>query len=93
MTELLAKDLAEKSQTAIREIERLRQDAQSHTANAVSELQQNFSSLSDQVSQQLTSLSTKFTDTNSERQGIDRRASIDLEFATIRVTASCESSP
>ena len=44
VTELLAKDSAEKSQVAIREIERLRQDAQVHTQKAVSELQANFSS-------------------------------------------------
>ena len=63
VTELLAKDSAEKSQAAIREIERLRQDAQVHTQKAVTELQANFSSLSDQVSTQLTTLSSKFSDT------------------------------
>ena len=47
VTELLAEDLAEKSQTAIREIDRLRQDAQTHTQKAVAELQANFTSLSD----------------------------------------------
>ncbi len=35
VTEVLAKDSAEKSQVAIREIERLRQDAQTHTQKAV----------------------------------------------------------
>ena len=63
VTELLAKDSAEKSQVAIREIERLREDAQVHTQKAVSELQANFSSLTDQVSSQLTNLSSKFSDT------------------------------
>lgn len=81
VTELLAKDSAEKSQVAIREIERLRQDAQTHTQKAVSELQANFSSLSDQVSNQLTNLSTKFSDTTRAVRDNTRRAAIDLESA------------
>jgi hypothetical protein len=81
VTELLAKDSAEKSQVAIREIERLRQDAQTHTQKAVSELQANFSSLSDQVSNQLTSLSSKFTDTTRVVRDNTRRAAVDLESA------------
>jgi len=81
VTELLAKDSAEKSQVAIREIERLRQDAQTHTQKAVSELQANFSSLSDQVSNQLTSLSSKFSDTTRVVRDSTRRAAVDLESA------------
>ncbi|MFY9641900.1 MAG: hypothetical protein ACLPJW_18985 [Rhodomicrobium sp.] len=81
VTELLAKDTAEKSQVAMREIERLRQDAQVHTQKAVSELQANFGSLSDQVSSQLSSLSTKFTDTTRVVRDNTRRAAVDLESA------------
>lgn len=81
VTELLAKDSAEKSQLAIREIERLRQDAQAHTQKAVSELQANFTSLSDQVSNQLTSLSSKFSDTTRVVRDNTRRAAVDLETA------------
>ena len=81
VTELLAKDSAEKSQTAIREIERLRQDAQSHTQKAVAELQANFTSLSDQVSSQLTTLSSKFSDTTRVVRDTTRRAAVDLESA------------
>ncbi len=81
VTELLAKDTAEKSQVAMREIERLRQDAQVHTQKAVSELQANFGSLSDQVSSQLSSLSSKFTDTTRVVRDNTRRAAVDLESA------------
>jgi hypothetical protein len=81
VTELLAKDSAEKSQVAIREIERLRQDAQTHTQKAVSELQANFTSLSDQVSTQLSSLSSKFSDTTRVVRDTTRRAAVDLESA------------
>ncbi len=81
VTELLAKDSAEKSQVAIREIERLRQDAQAHTQKAVSELQANFTSLSDQVSSQLTMLSSKFSDTTRVVRDNTRRAAVDLELA------------
>jgi hypothetical protein len=81
VTELLAKDSAEKSQVAIREIERLRQDAQTHTQKAVSELQANFTSLSDQVSSQLTNLSSKFSDTTRVVRDTTRRAAVDLETA------------
>ncbi len=81
VTEALAKDSAEKSQVAIREIERLRQDAQAHTQKAVTELQANFSSLSDQVSNQLSSLSTKFSDTTRVVRDTTRRAAVDLESA------------
>ena len=88
VTELLAKDTAEKSQVAMREIERLRQDAQVHTQKAVSELQANFGSLSDQVSSQLSSLSTKFTDTTRVVRDNTRRAAVDLEFGAKRAAAS-----
>jgi len=81
VTELLAKDSAEKSQVAIREIERLRHDAQAHTQQAVTELQANFSSLSDQVSNQLTNLSSKFSDTTRVVRDSTRRAAVDLESA------------
>jgi hypothetical protein len=81
VTELLAKDSAEKSQVAIREIERLRHDAQTHTQKAVTELQANFSSLSDQVSNQLTNLSSKFSDTTRVVRDSTRRAAVDLESA------------
>jgi len=81
VTELLAKDSAEKSQTAIREIERLRQDAQTHTQKAVAELQANFTSLSDQVSTQLSTLSSKFSDTTRVVRDTTRRAAVDLESA------------
>jgi len=81
VTELLAKDSAEKSQVAIREIERLREDAQAHTQKAVSELQANFTSLSDQVSTQLTALSSKFSDTTRVVRDNTRRATVDLETA------------
>ncbi|ADP69729.1 hypothetical protein Rvan_0447 [Rhodomicrobium vannielii ATCC 17100] len=81
VTELLAKDSAEKSQVAIREIERLRVDAQEHTQKAVSELQANFTSLSDQVSSQLTALSSKFSDTTRVVRDNTRRATVDLETA------------
>jgi hypothetical protein len=81
VTELLAKDSAEKSQVAIREIERLRQDAQTHTQKAVAELQANFTSLSDQVSNQLSTLSSKFSDTTRVVRDTTRRAAVDLESA------------
>ncbi|MGO9484934.1 MAG: hypothetical protein ACLPX9_10180 [Rhodomicrobium sp.] len=81
VTELLAKDSAEKSQVAIREIESLRQVAQTHTQKAVSELQANFSSLSDQVSNQLSTLSSKFSDTTRVVSDTTRRAAVDLEAA------------
>ncbi len=81
VTELLAKDTAEKSQVAMREIDRLRQDAQVHTQKAVSELQANFGSLSDQVSSQLSTLSSKFTDTTRVVRDTTRRAAVDLESA------------
>ncbi len=81
VTELLAKDSAEKSQVAIWEIERLRQDAQAHTQKAVTELQANFTSLSDQVSGQLSMLSSKFTDTTRAVRDTTRRAAVDLESA------------
>jgi hypothetical protein len=81
VTEVLAKDSAEKSQVAIREIERLRQDAQVHTQKAVSELQANFTSLSDQVSSQLSNLSSKFSDTTKAVRDSTRQAAVDLESA------------
>ena len=93
VTELLAKDSAEKSQVAIREIERLREDAQSHTAKAVTELQANFSSLSDQVSTQLTALSSKFSDTTRVVRDTTRRAAVDLEAAQTELQRHAKALP
>ena len=93
VTELLAKDSAEKSQVAIREIERLREDAQVHTQKAVSELQANFSSLTDQVSSQLTNLSSKFSDTTRVVRDTTRRASVDLETAQTELQRHAKALP
>jgi hypothetical protein len=93
VTELLAKDSAEKSQVAIREIERLRQDAQTHTAKAVTELQANFSSLSDQVSTQLSALSSKFSDTTRVVRDTTRRAAVDLEAAQTELQRHAKALP
>ena len=93
VTELLAKDSAEKSQVAIREIDRLRQDAQVHTQKAVTELQANFSSLSDQVSNQLTTLSSKFSDTTRVVRDTTRRAAVDLEAAQTELQRHAKALP
>ncbi|MDX2264017.1 MAG: hypothetical protein NW215_03490 [Hyphomicrobiales bacterium] len=80
VTEVLAKDSAEKSQAAIREIERLRAEAQQHTTKAVSELQTGFSSLQDQVSQQLSSLTNKFGETTRQVRASATKAAAEIEM-------------
>lgn len=63
VTELLARDSADKSQTAMKELERLRAEAQAHTSRAISELQTSFHKLSEQVSQQLNRFTTGVNET------------------------------
>ncbi len=93
VTEMLAKDSSEKSQAAIRDIERMRHEAQTHTAKAVAELQTNFSSLSDQVSTQLTTLSGKFADTTRTVRDSTRRATVDLESAQTELARHAKGLP
>ncbi|MDZ4792558.1 MAG: hypothetical protein SGJ17_15375 [Hyphomicrobiales bacterium] len=80
VTEVLAKDSAEKSQAAIKEIERLRSEAQIHTNKAVTDLQSGFSTLSDSVSQQMSSLSTKFGETTREVRASATKAAAEIEM-------------
>ncbi len=80
VTEVLAKDSAEKSQAAIREIERLRAEAQLHTSKAVTDLQSGFSSLSDSVSQQMSSLSSKFGETTRQVRASATKAAAEIEM-------------
>jgi hypothetical protein len=80
VTESLAKDSAEKSQHAIREIERLRAETQTHTTKAVSDLQSGFSSLSEQVSQQLSTLSSKLGETTRQVKASTHKAVAEIEM-------------
>ncbi len=80
VTEVLAKDSQEKSNAAIREIERLRQEAQLHTSKAVTELQSGFSTLSEQVSAQLSTLSHKFGETTKQVKDSAHKAAAEIEM-------------
>src|SRR5208282_1104896 len=60
---------------------------------AVTELQANFSSLSDQVSTQLTNLSSKFSDTTRVVRDTTRRAAVDLETAQTELQRHAKALP
>jgi len=79
VTEMLAQDSAEKSQTAVREIERLRSQTQAQTHEAIEELKSRFAALSDQIGDQLNNLTSRFSETSETVKDSTRRASMDLE--------------
>jgi ABC-type transporter Mla subunit MlaD len=79
VTETLARDSADKSQSAVKELERLRAEAQAHTARAISELKSSFSSLSEQVTNQLSGFTNSFNETTQQVRTSTNRASAELE--------------
>lgn len=79
VTEHLARDSADKSQTAMKELERLRSEAQAHTTRAISELKNSFGSLSDQVSTQLSGFANRFTETTRQVRETTNMAANELE--------------
>ncbi len=93
VTELLAQDSAEKSQTAVREIERLRAHTQAQTYEAIEELKSRFAALSDQIGDQLNNLTSRFSETSETVKDTTRRASIDLESTQSELRRQAKSIP
>jgi hypothetical protein len=79
VTEMLARDSADKSQTAVKELERLRAEAQAHTSRAISELKTNFASLSEQVSNQLSGFTNSINETTQQVRSSTHQAANELE--------------
>lgn len=93
VAESLARDSAEKSQAAAQELERLRAEAQTHTAKAVSELKTSFTVLSEQVQQQLKALTTRVTETSRQVKDSAQQASVELEYAQSELRRQAKSIP
>jgi hypothetical protein len=93
VTEMLAQDSAEKSQTAVREIERLRAQTQAQTYEAIEELKSRFAALSDQVGDQLNNLTSRFSETSESVKDSTRRASLDLETTQSELRRQAKSIP
>jgi hypothetical protein len=93
VAETLTRDSAEKSQAAAQELERLRADAQSHTTRAVTELKASFSVLSEQIQQQLKSLSSRVTETSRQVKDSAQQATVELEFAQSELRRQAKSIP
>lgn len=77
--EVLARDNADKSQSAMKELERLRAEAQAHTSRAISELKSSFTSLSEQVSTQLSGFTNRFNETTKQVRDSASQAATELE--------------
>ncbi len=93
VTELLAQDSAEKSQSAVREIEKLRSETQAHTFEAIEELKSRFAALSEQIGDQLNSLSSRFSETSESVKDSTRRASMDLETTNSELRRQAKAIP
>jgi len=79
VTEMLARDSSDKSQVAMKDLERLRAEAQAHTSRAISELKTSFTSLSEQVSNQLSGFTTRFNETTRQVRDSAHQAANELE--------------
>ncbi|WP_088348208.1 MULTISPECIES: hypothetical protein [Rhodomicrobium] len=93
VTEMLARDSADKSQTAVKDLERLRAEAQAHTSRAISELKSSFSSLSEQVSNQLSGFTNSFNETTQQVRGATHQAASELEMTQTELKRQAKALP
>ena len=93
VTEMLAQDSAEKSQSAVREIEKLRSDTQAQTYEAIEELKSRFAGLSEQIGEQLNTLTSRFSETSESVKDSTRRASMDLETTNSELRRQAKAIP
>jgi hypothetical protein len=91
--ELLARDSADKSQSAMKELERLRAEAQAHTSRAISELKTSFSSLSDQVSTQLSGFTNRVNETTRQVRDSTSAAASELEVTQAELRRQAKTLP
>ncbi|MEJ2226911.1 MAG: hypothetical protein P8Y67_01500, partial [Alphaproteobacteria bacterium] len=93
VTEHLARDSADKSQAAMKELERLRSEAQTHTSRAISELKNSFGSLSDQVTTQLSGFTTRFNETTQQVRENAHQAASELESTQTELRKQAKNLP
>ncbi len=93
VTEMLAHDSAEKSQSAVREIEKLRSMTQAQTFEAIEELKSRFAMLSEQIGEQLNTLTSRFSETSQSVKDTTRRASLDLETTNTELRRQAKAIP
>jgi hypothetical protein len=91
--EMLARDNADKSQTAMKELERLRAEAQAHTSRAISELKTSFTSLSEQVSSQLSGFTTRVNETTRQVRDSATQAATELETTQAELRRQAKTLP
>ena len=91
--EVLARDNADKSQTAMKELERLRAEAQAHTSRAISELKSSFTSLSEQVSNQLSGFTSRFNETTRQVRDSASQAANELETTQAELRRQAKTLP
>lgn len=93
VTESLSRDSADKSQIAVKELERLRAEAQAHTSRAISELKSNFASLSEQVASQLSGFTNSFNETTQQVRSSTHQAAAELEHTQSELKRQAKSLP
>jgi hypothetical protein len=93
VTEMLARDSADKSQSAVKDLERLRAEAQAHTARAISELKSSFASLSEQVSQQLSGFTSSFNETTQQVRSSTNQATAELQQSQTELKQHAQALP
>ena len=93
VTESLSRDSADKSQTAVKELERLRAEATAHTSRAISELKSNFASLSEQVASQLSGFTSSFNETTQQVRNSTHQAAAELEHTQSELKRQAKSLP
>ena len=91
--ELLARDNADKSQIAMKDLERLRAEAQAHTSRAISELKTSFTSLSEQVSTQLSGFTSRFNETTRQVRDSASQAANELETTQAELRRQAKTLP
>jgi hypothetical protein len=77
----------------VKELERLRAEAQAHTSRAISELKSNFSALSEQVASQLSGFTSSFNETTQQVRNSTHQAAAELEHTQSELKRQAKSLP
>jgi ABC-type transporter Mla subunit MlaD len=93
VTEKLVHDAAAHSQVAAAELERLRAQTDAQTAHALDEMRAKVSGVSQEVSQHLGAIASRFSETSEDLKARAARAAAELELEQERIRAEAERLP
>ncbi|MFD0987658.1 apolipoprotein A-IV repeat region-like domain-containing protein [Methyloligella solikamskensis] len=92
-TQLLSRDTSHQARQAVAQIEKLRTDAQNHTARAVSDLKNSFAKVIGDLGQQMEQMRGQFANTSQGMREVARQTAGDLEALRHEMQTRMEALP